>query len=94
MWPEGQNVEFSNLCGLHRTWPESTIFVPSDTLHLPPPPHHHLLCTSISGLLRLEGLVGLVPSSQAEWLQTGRNTPSAEVVTAAAAVAVANDRGC
>lgn len=86
MWTEGQNVEFSNLCGLHRTWPEMTIFVPSDTLHLPPPPppfmHPYLWVAE-----------GWVPSSQAEWLQTWRNTPSAEVVTAAA-VAVANDRGC
>lgn len=41
--------------------------------HLTLPP----LCTSISGVLRAEILV---PSSQAEWLQTGRTGPSAEVV--------------
>lgn len=34
-------------------------------------------CTSISGVLRAEISV---PSSRAEWLQTGRTGPSAEVV--------------
>lgn len=70
-WKAKMLRSFANLLRLHRNWPESSIFVPSNTLHLPP------LCTSTSGLLRGEVLV---PSSQAEWLQTGRTGPSAEVV--------------
>lgn len=72
-WLEGQNVEEKWVFEFSRLTKDMAWVIHICTLNSAPP-----LCTSISGVLRAEILV---PSSQAEWLQTGRTGPSAEVVS-------------